>query len=106
MATLLRQSTAVAIPLGPFVDSEDGDTPETGLTIAQSDVRVRNNGGSFAQKNDSNAASHDESGWYDIALDATDTNTLGELIVSVKVAGALPVWREFLVVPANVYDSL
>jgi len=47
-----------------------------------------------------------ENGYYSIPLDATDTGTLGHLVVTVSEAGALPVWREFLVVPANVYDSL
>src|SRR5690606_20224009 len=41
----------------------------------------------------------------EVALNSTDTNTLGILIVSVSESGALPVWREFMVVPANVYDS-
>src|SRR5690606_35110665 len=40
------------------------------------------------------------------ALNATDTNTLGTLIVAVNESGALSVWCEFQVVPANVYDSL
>ena len=73
----MKQSTAVTIKLGPFVDDSDGKTAETGLTIAQADVRLSKNGGNFAQKNDSNACTHDESGWYDCALDATDAGTLG-----------------------------
>ena len=39
MATWLKQSTAVEIPMGPFVDSTDGNTQETGLTITQPDIR-------------------------------------------------------------------
>lgn len=106
MAVMLKQSTAVSIKLGPFVDEEDGVTPEESLTISQADVRLAKNDGNWAQKNDSNAASHEENGWYEVALNTTDTNTLGTLIVAVNESGALPVWREFQVVPANVYDSL
>lgn len=102
----LKQSTAVDIGLGPFVDSTDGFTPETALTIAQADVRLKKNAGAWAQKNQASSATHEENGWYEISLDATDTNTLGILIVAVNESGALPVWKEFMVVPANVYDSL
>lgn len=106
MAVLLKQSTAVNVKLGPFVDDTDGVSAETGLTISQADVRLAKNDGNWGQKNDSNAATHEENGWYEVALNATDTNTLGTLIVAVNESGALPVWREFQVVPANVYDSL
>ena len=102
----LKQSTSATIILGPFVDSVDGVTAETGLTIAQADVRLSKNGGAFAQKNDSNAATHMENGYYACALNTTDTNTLGRLRVAVSESGALPVWRDFLIMPANVWDSL
>lgn len=106
MATWLRQSTAVDIGLGPFVDSTDGVTAETGLTISQADVRLKKGAGAWAQKNDTNSATHEEAGWYEVPLNTTDTNTLGPLLVAVAESGALPVWREFLVVPASVYDAL
>lgn len=106
MAVMLKQSTAVSIKLGPFVDEEDGVTPETSLTISQADVRLAKNDANWAQKSASGNASHEENGWYEISLSTTDTNTLGTLIVAVNESGALPVWREFQVVPANVYDSL
>lgn len=102
----LKQSTAVDIGLGPFVDNTDGFTAETALTIAQADVRLKKNAGAWAQKNQASSATHEENGWYEVSLDSTDTNTLGILIVAVNETGALPVWKEFLVVPANVYDSL
>lgn len=106
MATWLKQSTAVDIALGPFLDETDGKTAETALTITQADVRLKKNGGAWAQKNQASSATHEENGWYEASLDTTDTNTLGILVVAVHEAGALPVWREFLVVPANVYESL
>ena len=106
MATWLKQSTAVDIALGPFLDETDGKTAETALTLSQSDIRLKKNGGAWAQKNDSSSATHEENGWYEVSLNATDTNTLGILVVACHESGALPAWREFLVVPANVYDSV
>lgn len=102
----LKQSTAVTIVLGPFVDSVDGVSAETGLTISQADVRLSKNGGSFAQKNNATSCTHLENGYYDCPLSTTDTNTLGHLRTAVAESGALPVWRDFLVVPAEVYDAL
>lgn len=103
---LLKQSTAVTIILGPYVDDTDGKTPETALTIVQADVLLMKNGGSQAQKNDATAATHRSAGRYAVPLNATDTNTLGILRVDADKAGALPLWDEYLVVPAHAYDSL
>lgn len=106
MTIWLRQSTAVTVKLGPFVDQADGYTAETSLTISQADVRLSKNGGNMAQKNDTTSLTHDEIGHYDCPLNATDTNTLGVLRVMVHESGALPVWQDFMVVPANVWDSM
>lgn len=103
---LLRQSTAVDVPVGPFLDSSDGVTPETGLTLSQADFRLKKNNGDWAQKNQTSAATHEENGNYEVSLNATDTDTLGLLRVYVNEAGALPVCEDFMVVPANVYDAL
>ncbi len=102
----LKQSTAATIVLGPFVDDVDGKTAETALTIAQADVRLSKNGGSFAQKNDTGSAGHMENGYYSCALNTTDTNTPGRLRVAVSKSGALPVWLNITILAANVYDSL
>jgi hypothetical protein len=102
----LKQSTAATVKVGPFIDSTDGDTAEIGLTISQADVRLSKNGGNIAQKSEVSACTHDELGYYDCNLDATDTGTLGRLQVMVHESGALPVWHEYMVLPANVYDSL
>jgi hypothetical protein len=105
MASWLKQSTAVDIALGPFLDETDGKTAETALTLSQADVRLKKNNGNWAQKNNASACSHEENGWYECPLSTADTDTLGLLLVAVHEAGALPVWREFLVVPANVWDA-
>lgn len=102
----LKQSTAVDVVIGPFVDDTDGKTPETALTISQADCQLTKNGGAVAQKNSGTAASHLGGGHYKVPLNATDTNTLGHLRLYVNEGGALPAWIDFMVVPANVYDSL
>lgn len=105
MACWLRVSTAVDIAMGPFLDETTGKDAETGLTITQPDIRLKKNGGAWAQKSAAQTLSHEENGWFECALSTTDTDTLGILIVAIHESGALPVWREFMVVPANVYDS-
>ncbi len=106
MARWLKQSTAFTFRIGPFVDSTDGVTAETALTIAQADLQISKNGGAFAQTSASPTTTHDADGWYQCPLTATDTNTLGPLTVQIVMAGALPVWEHFMVVPANVYESI
>lgn len=102
----LRQSTAQTIRFGPFLDSTDGVTAETGLTVAQADRQVSKDGGAFAQSNHAGNSTHDTDGWYSDDLDATDTNTVGELILQVVVSGALPVWVRYWVIEEAIYDAL
>ena len=101
----LKQSTAFTWKAGPFVDDTDGKTPETALSIAQADIRLAKAGGDYAQSHNAAGATHDEYGCYDVPLDATDTNTVGHLRVTIQKSGALPVWQDFFVKPANVYDA-
>jgi hypothetical protein len=102
----LKQSTAVTLKIGPFLDDADGKTAETGLAIAQADVRLSKNGANIAQKNEATSCTHDELGIYGCPINATDTGTLGRLQLWVHESGALPVWHDFMIVTANVYDSL
>jgi len=106
MGLWLKQSTAVDVIVGPFLDETDGKTAETGLTVTQAEVRLSKNGGNMAQKNEATSLVHDELGYYDCNLDATDTNTLGRLQLMVHESGALPVYHEYMVVTANEYDSM
>jgi len=102
----LRQSTSQVIRFGPFLDITDGVSEETALTLAQADMRLSKDGGAFAQKNAAGNATHDSDGWYSTTLDATDTNTVGELILNVhQPANTLPVWMRFYVVEEAVYDA-
>lgn len=106
MTRWLKQSTTADVVIGPFIDDTDGKTPETGLSIAQADCQLSKNGGAAAQKNSATAATHLGGGHYKAPLNTTDTNTLGQLRLWINKSGALPVWADFLIVPANVYDSL
>jgi len=102
----LKQSTAVTIKLGIFVDSTDGITPEESLTINQSNILLSKNSGALTQKNESSASAHDSSGYYDCDLDTTDTATAGRLQVVCNISGALPVYHEFTVLSASEYEKI
>lgn len=107
MAIRLKQSTASQeIPLGYFLDPSDGDTAVTGLTIANTDIKLWKAGATTLADKNSGGATHISGGIYYCVLDATDTNTLGPLVVFVHVATALAVRVECEVLAANVYDSL
>ena len=107
MPIYLRQSTASQeVPLGYFLDSTDGNTEETGLTIANTDIQVWKNGATTLASKNSGGATHISTGIYYAVLDATDTDTLGPLVLFVHVSGALAVRLECVVLSANVYDSL
>ena len=102
----LKQSTASQeVPLGFFVDSTDGNTEETGLTIANTDIKVWKTGATTLANKNSGGATHISNGIYYAVLDATDTDTLGPLVIFVHVSGALTVRLECCVLAANVYDS-
>ena len=102
----LRANTAVDVLIGPFLDDSDGNTAETGLTVSQADVRLSKNGQNMAQKNDANACTHDEIGYYNCPLDTTDTNTEGQLTLCVHESGALAVRMDFQILSEAAWDSM
>lgn len=103
----LKQSTASQeVPLGYFLDSTDGNTEETALSIANTDIKLWKAGATTLANKNSGGATHISNGIYYAVLDATDTDTLGPLVLFVHVTGSLPVRLECEVMPANVYESL
>ena len=106
MDKFLKVSTAVTVLIGPFIDDTDQKTAETGLTLAQADIRLSKNAGTLAQKSDVTSCVHTEIGYYTCALDTTDTNTVGALRLMVHQAGSLPVSHVYQIVSATVYDAL
>ncbi len=88
-----------AIPLQfLMVDSSDHRTGKTGLTPT---VEIRKLGGSFATP--AGAVSEVGHGWYEVAGDADDSDTLGPIILNAVAAGADPVDDRFEVI---VYDPI
>ena len=107
MNSFLRQSTASQVrTIGPFVDDTDFKTLETALTIANTDIKIKKQGGTAASKNSGGATADSTTGLYHLTWDATDTATVGELYFSVKVAGSLAVFGSYVVVEEAVYDAL
>lgn len=103
----LRQSTASQeVPLGRFVDSTDGNTEETGLTIANTDIKIWKTGATSLADKNSGGATHIANGEYYCVLDATDTDTIGPLKITIHVAGALYVQVWCCVLDEAVYDVL
>lgn len=112
MTLLLKQSTAKVVSFGPFLDKSDGVTEETGLVSAldhgTTGIKLSKNGGALTIRHATvTATTYDAYGMYLVTLDTTDTNTLGTLRMAFnEAATCLPVWQDFMVLPANVYDSL
>ena len=101
----LRQSTAVTLKIGPFLDSVDGITPETALTITETDINISKNGNDIENKNDLTSCTHDAVGIYSCPIGTLDTETSGRYQMWIYMSGSLPVWHEFTILPSNVYDS-
>lgn len=109
MIPLKYNTASQEIILGHFVDPGDGHTAETGLTIANTDIQLWKSGATTLANKNSGGATHISGGIYYAVLDATDTNTLGPLVIFVHktgASGALPVRLECCVHPAEVYDTL
>lgn len=105
MTQWLRQTTIGTIVMGPYVGTADGYTAGTAYSITQADIRLSKNGAAFAQSANSAGAAHMENGYYAVPLGTADTDTLGRLRVATVEGSALPVWRDFMVVPQQVWDS-
>lgn len=103
----LRYNTdSQEVPFGIFVDSTDGNTEETGLTIANTDIKIWKAGATTLANKNSGGATHISNGIYYAVFDSTDTNTLGSGKAFVHVSGALYQVLEFCVLPQKVYDSM
>ena len=106
---ILRQSTAIDIRLGPFVDVTDGFTPisaaQTLTNWDQAEV-LKENGAATATMSGAIAAVTGCAGWYDYTASTTDTNTVGEVVFVCQDASVfLPVFVRAMVVEEAVYDA-
>lgn len=106
---ILRQSTAVDVRLGPAVDSVDGVTPETGLTIGSADQAevLRADGAATLTMAGTLAAVTGCDGWYDYTCSTTDTNTVGTMDIVIQDSSLmLPLFARFQVVEEAIFDQL
>ena len=106
MIPLKYNTASQEVPLGQFLDSTDGDTEESGLTIANTDIKLWKSGATTLASKNSGGATYISNGVYYAVLDATDTNTYGPLIIYVHVSGALATKLECTVMESNAYDAL
>lgn len=106
----LKQSTSVKVPIGPFVDATDKVTPETGITLGAADAAeiIKHDSGSVTDISARTwAAITGADGMYNLTLDAADPSALGMMTVYIAdTSVCAPVRADFMVLPANIYDSL
>jgi len=107
---ILKADTQVKVLVGPFVDTADGVTPETGVTLGSADQAeiLKHDAASVTDISGNTwAAMTGCDGWYNLTLTAGNVDTEGMLTVVIQDSSVcLPVFARFMVVSANVYDSL
>lgn len=98
MINRVQQSSTAAEDelLIQFLDSADHLTGKTGLTPT---LQIRKTNGSFASP--AGAVTEVGKGWYRIAPNATDNNTVGPLLIEGTASGADPAGSTYEVVPYN-----
>jgi len=109
----LKADTNTEVLVGPAVDVNDGFTPITNLTLSGADEAelIKYGGASALTVTDisSNtfAAITGADGYYTCDLSTGNTDTEGFLVLLINDDSLiLPIRHEFMVVNANVYDSL
>ena len=96
-----RQLGTTSYPISILmIDETNHLDGKTGLSPI---VTISKNGGSFS--NAAGSVSEIGNGWYGLAGNATDRNTLGELIIHAEAAGADKFDSRYVVVPWNPFDS-
>ena len=117
----LRTNTAVIVTVGPFYDKTDGVTIETALTItneritltadtdegsAPTNILDNITGATSGTANDLNYITGNDAGMMQLELAAADVNRVGRMFLSITdAANHVPVFHEFMVMPALVYDT-
>lgn len=115
----LRTNTACRVTVGPFFDPSDGVTPETNLTVTNEKLTLVIDDGNVPTlvldtaptasggNNDMVHITGDDAGFYDLELTASNTNYVGRAMLSLTdAANHCPVFHEFMILPANIYDSM
>lgn len=115
----LRTNTACRVTVGPFFDKTDGVTPETALTVTSCKLTFMVDDGNVPTlvldtnptasggANDMVHVTGDDAGFYDLELTASNLNYLGRAMLAITDAAThCPVFHEFMILPANVYDAM
>lgn len=103
---ILKQNTAIKVPVGPCVDASDGATLETAIAWATGEANIiKNDAAAVTDIGVNTWSSHLGGGFYNVTLTAGNLDTLGLLTLEAHDAAMRPLRMEFMVVPANVYDS-
>jgi len=106
MTIHLKQSTQALIAVGPLVDATDGNTLETAISLATGEAAlVKNQAAAIVNIGTNTWSSHLGGGLYNLTLTASNTDTLGPLVVVVYDTAHRPFRIECDVLPANVYDA-
>jgi hypothetical protein len=115
----LKENTATLVTVGPFYDVTDGITPEVALGVTGIHITtVVDDAGvpvivvdalatASAGDNDMVHIASDIAGYYSLELTAANLNYTGRMVLSCHdTSEHLPVFHEFQIIAANVYDSL
>ena len=118
----LRSNTAVIVTVGPFYDKTDGVTIEGALTITNERITLTADtdagsaptlildnitGATAATANDLNYITNTDAGLMQIELAAADVNRVGRMLLSITdAANHVPVFHEYFVLPAAIFDWL
>jgi len=107
---ILRELTTVKVPIGPFVDKDDGITPQTDIILSDCDrsVLLKHGASSITNISDNTwAAITNADGMYNLTLTSDETDTVGIARVYIDdVSETLSVIDDFMVMPSDVYDAL
>src|SRR3989304_2370240 len=117
----LRKNTAVRITVGPFFDKTDGVTPEVALTVTHCKLTATvdphdgsgvtlvldTNPTASGGNNDMVHITGGDAGYYDLGLAAANVNYNGRFHLALTdAANHCPVFHEFMILDAVVYDAL
>ncbi len=116
---ILKTNTATVLFVGPFVDFEDGVTPETGMTVTnitcelfketvEGSVPTRTaiTLAASGSDNDMVHITSDVAGMYSVELTAAQLNFYGNARLCFTDPDVMcPVWENLKMVPAHIYDS-
>lgn len=105
----LKADTITEVTIGPAVAVGDGFTPVTSLVGSTADEFeiIKHGATSTTTIAGTLAAITGADGYYALDLSATDTDTEGRLVLLINDDSLiLPIKHEFMVVNANVFDSM